>query len=592
MKNRANIILVLISLLCVCSVGILNAQNERDFLQKDMSNLVEFVINQTDSTYHHASDYVLWQKYLSAPHPSVAKLREYFKQASQEFNVPPEILMAIAQVESNWTQIGPSIDQGWGIMHLVDNSYAQTLIKASELLGLAPQILKDSAQHNIRGMAALIASYKDKHRQYHRLEDWFEVLLPTTGLYNDKLSRSQVIKYYELMQKGNTSSTLWGEKIVLKPHPYIQLPTPMGQNEKSKLSRDYPSAIEDFIDACNYSERGSYEIDTWVNHWIGTGTYAGAISWFHNCDANVSSHFVIRSSDGEITQCVPIAKKAWHCGAVGHPNNQRSIGVEHEATITNPDQWNSPALLNASTQMARYFCQEFSIPRVRALPGIRGHNEMPGTSTACPGTLPWETWMHFLTLNAHSPHSNMEINSMPIYFDWSSEGSGDAQYRIQVSSSLNTWNKQNGFTSANSPSNDVPVNVNTGEVTHYYWSLNDAFPPDSSTVYYWSVKVQHNGIDSYYTEPKSFAFGQEFNKVDVVAQNKTQIFPNPTNGLFTIQSQGVQQIKIFDITGRNVLNLTQPNTDKQIDLRHQAKGIYFVNIISKTKNEIQKLIIE
>ncbi len=81
--------------------------------------------------------------------------------------------------------------------------------------------------------------------------------------------------------------------------------------------------------------------------------------------------------------------------------------------------------------------------------------------------------------------------------------------------------------------------------------------------------------------------------VSEIENNKDGIlFPNPTNGLFSIQSKDAQQIKVFDITGKNILNLIPQNSIEQIDLSYQPKGVYFVNIISKNKNEVKKLIIE
>ncbi len=74
--------------------------------------------------------------------------------------------------------------------------------------------------------------------------------------------------------------------------------------------------------------------------------------------------------------------------------------------------------------------------------------------------------------------------------------------------------------------------------------------------------------------------------------NETKVFPSKTKGLFTVCSNNMQQIKVFDITGKNILNLTSHNTTEQIDLRHRAKGVYFVNIISKTQNEVKKIVIE
>ncbi len=488
-----------------------NGQVAEKFIQKDLSDVVAHVVLNTDTANHALEDYQMWKEYLCSPHPTVATFENYFRDASQEFGVPIEILKAIGQVESNWTQIGPSIDRGWGVMHLVDNNYSKTLIEASELLNLKPQILKDSAKHNIRGMAALIAFQAAKQKtKLTNLTDWFDVLKKITGLYSDELAEMQVKRYFDVIKHGIKNKTLWGETIQINAKENIDILNKLNLDnkwilrDKNTNSSDYVSAIPNYI-KCNYtSGRNGYSIDTWVNHWIGTGTYAGAISWFHNCKAKASAHFVIRSSDGQITQCVRVKDMAWHAGAKSYPNNSRSIGVEHEATAANPSQWNSYAMLNESAKMAKYFCNKYNIPMQRSLPGIRGHNEMPGTSTACPGTLPWDTWMHFLTLKLSSPAYNVTDVSIPIDFNWYSSGGDSQEYRIQVSTSNSGWTKENGFTSDTSPSNTIPVNENTNSNSSYSWSASSSYLPNFNTTYYWTVKVYREGISSYYTEPRSF----------------------------------------------------------------------------------------
>ncbi len=43
---------------------------------------------------------------------------------------------------------------------------------------------------------------------------------------------------------------------------------------------------------------------------------------------------------------------------------------------------------------------------------------------------------------------------------------------------------------------------------------------------------------------------------------------------------------MLDITGKNSLNLTPQNSIEPVDLSHQPKGVYFVELVSKAKTEI------
>ncbi len=373
------------------------------YLQSNLSTELGLVYNHLHDEQKNDA-HQLWARYLDKPHPAVSTIEKYFLEASVEFGVPVELLKAIGQVENNFTQIGPSIDKGWGIMHLVQNNYCNTLSEAAHILRVSDEILKDDARENIRGAAALLKKYNEEKTEHKQgIEDWYEATKKISGLINEELRTIQANRYYSIVKDGVHSVTLWGEEITLPKHNYLSISFLNGTD--GSRSADYSPAVSSFTN-CNYSISRNHSIDTYVNHWIGTGTAAGAVSWFQNCNAQASAHFVVNNA-GTIYQVVPVANTAWHCGASGYPyNNGRSIGVEHEATIANPGLWNSTAMLQASAQMSCYFCNLYNIPTNQNItsPGICGHNSMPGTNTNCPGSIPWNTWFsYFNTGNCSAP---------------------------------------------------------------------------------------------------------------------------------------------------------------------------------------------
>ncbi len=377
-----------------------------------VDHVLETVLDHVDHGHHHSDDYHLWERYLKRSHPNVAAVSSYFELASAEFGVPVELLKVIGQIENNWTQVGPSIDRGWGTMHLVENDYCNTLQGASDLLGVSKQTLKDDLFQNIRGAAGMLATFAGPNKaSFTRIEDWFDAAKQFSGLISEELRYQQAQRYFETLKKGITSTTIWGEKVVIKPMPKIDIShhkPPTSSNQKE--TADYGPALANFT-SCGFTSFRNTSIDTWVNHWIGVGTYAGAISWFNNCsqNGNSSAHFVIRASDGQITQVVRVAHTAWHAGASGYNNNHRSIGIEHEATTTNPGNWNDPDMLAASGTMACHFSNVYSIPKTYSLPGVRGHNDMPGTSTACPGTINWTTWWSYFNAACNGCPNNLSL---------------------------------------------------------------------------------------------------------------------------------------------------------------------------------------
>ena len=416
------------------------------YLKKDLSDYTEHVVSKTNPDYFDQHDHDSWTYFMNKAHPSVSTLERYFDEAALTYGVPAALLKAIGRVESNWTQIGPSIDRGWGIMHLVNNDYVNTLGEAAQLTGLSEDILKDDPYSNILGAAALLAHFAGPDIVGKAdLNLWFEASKTFSALAVDELKESQANLYFSKLQTGDRSKTVWGESIKLKAHASLVIPQLKSTKRTTKkaASADYAPAIS-FLTPCNFGTGRSQIIDTWVNHWIGVGTYAGAISWFHTCRPNSpsSAHFVIRSSDGEITQVVRVSNTAYHAGASGYPlNNRRSIGVEHEATATEPNLWNSEAMLNASTTMACYFAGIEAIPPSRGLPGIREHNEMPGTNTDCAGSIPWTTWMNkFTTCVNGGPIPSLDCSTaVEIECGVTYSGSASANASNVDAYACNTW---------------------------------------------------------------------------------------------------------------------------------------------------------
>lgn len=153
---------------------------------------------------------------------------------------------------------------------------------------------------------------------------------------------------------------------------------------------EYPQARWIPASSQNYSVRSSRTIDTIIIH-VTQGSYSGAISWFQNPSANVSAHYVIRSSDGEITQMVKHKDIAWHAGNWDY--NTRSIGIEHEGYVNDPT-WFTDTMYRSSAQLVKWLGQTYGIPMDRS--HILGHNEVPGATHTDPG--PHWDWSYYMQL--------------------------------------------------------------------------------------------------------------------------------------------------------------------------------------------------
>jgi N-acetyl-anhydromuramyl-L-alanine amidase AmpD len=105
---------------------------------------------------------------------------------------------------------------------------------------------------------------------------------------------------------------------------------------------------------------------------VTQGSWASAINWFQNPNAQASSHYVVRSSDGAVCESVLEKNIAWHAGNWAY--NRASIGIEHEGYVGNP-AWFTEEMYDSSARLAAYLCNKYGIPIDRY--HIIGHSEVP-----------------------------------------------------------------------------------------------------------------------------------------------------------------------------------------------------------------------
>jgi len=66
------------------------------------------------------------------------------------------------------------------------------------------------------------------------------------------------------------------------------------------------------------------------------------------------------------------------------------------------------------------------------------------------------------------------------------------------------------------------------------------------------------------------------------------LYPNPTTGKVTIQSDNIQKVEVYNISGK----LIKSTTSNVINIDEQAKGVYFVKLIGESGVSTQKIILE
>jgi N-acetyl-anhydromuramyl-L-alanine amidase AmpD len=201
-----------------------------------------------------------------------------------------------------------------------------------------------------------------------------------------------------------------------------------GPNAPNVQSPDYAPALWDQAPSCNYSSRNATPISAVTIHDV-EGSYAGCISWFNNCAAGVSAHYVVRSSDGQITQMVYEADKAWHVGSA----NPYTIGIEHEGYASQTG-WYTNAMYAASANLCIDICGSgYGIDPNRtawwpwtnttyynqsSIPGscakIKGHQHYPNQSHTDPGPN-WDWNYFYMLINAAPAATNYTAAAGTVY---------------------------------------------------------------------------------------------------------------------------------------------------------------------------------
>lgn len=180
-------------------------------------------------------------------------------------------------------------------------------------------------------------------------------------------------------------------------------------------SADYAPALWVAAPTCNYGSRNGTAVSAVTIHTV-QGSYAGCISWFGNCNAGVSAHYVLRSSDGQVTQMVLESARAYHVGS----ENPYTIGLEHEGYVNNA-AWYTTAMYQSSANLVKdIVASGYGINALRtswfpwaptthynasSIPGscvrIKGHQHYPNQTHTDPGAN-WD-WDYYFKLIHPTP---------------------------------------------------------------------------------------------------------------------------------------------------------------------------------------------
>ncbi len=383
------------------------------------------------------------------------------RAAAREFGVPVGLLLAISYNESRWERQGgsPSVDGGYGLMDLTARTFPAedgrggpahpaprnvtlarthfTLDEAARLLHVPAVTLQTNERQNIRGAAALLARYARKLAGGSlpaSLGGWYGAVAEYSGATNSQSARSFADGVFSTLRSGASLTTTDGQVLNLPPTPglhpdHAQLSRlglkPAAAVAASSTAVDCPSTLsctfvpaayaqDDPSDPANY---GNYDTAGRPDHMLNPagqtvsmkikyiiihdteGSYDGAISTFQNPASYVSANYVIRSSDGAVTEMVRPQNVSW--GAGNWYVNMHAINIENEGFAAQGKTWYTEAMYRSCAALVRYLAAKYGIPLNRA--HILGHEDVPGPTNYWTSVQHWDpgpfwNWNHFMAL--------------------------------------------------------------------------------------------------------------------------------------------------------------------------------------------------
>ena len=267
------------------------------------------------------------------------------RAAEREFGVPARLLVAVAEVDAHGRMpAGGTADGGWGVMHLLATAHEDQVGPAARLAHVTPAAAKRDLSANVRAGAALLAGLAGA-RPPRRLAAWRGPLARLGG------------------------STLFADEVLHQAGVRDAAARTAGQGEA-----DYPGASWLAASPRNFQRADrpfSSPITRIVIH-TTQAPYAATIRYFAHAGPVASAAYVIRSSDGAITQMVHERDIAWHSG--NRQYNATSIGIEHEAFVGDCS-WYTNAMYLSSARLVASLARRYGIPIDRE--HIVGHDQVP-----------------------------------------------------------------------------------------------------------------------------------------------------------------------------------------------------------------------
>lgn len=378
------------------------------------------------------------------PDGTATSRQSAFTAAAAEFHVPESVLLGVSYQESRWEAHAGRYNTtgGYGPMNLTDvtprmmgstetgaagradlggllaDPALHTLQVAARLSGISAERLRSRDRDNIRGGAALLASYEKALTGATPTDPahWYGAVARYSRSPDRKAAGTFADHVYAGIERGIRRQTSDGRLMRLDADPALEPATGQLAGLKlrtaSKAPTECPSTVDcEFIAAApangQVADRPTdgMDVDYIVIH-DTESSYAAAVSAFQKPEG-AAAHYVMRASDGAVTQMVPGKDIAFHAG--NYWFNMHSIGIEHEGFAAQGATWYTQTQYRATADLVKYLARRYEVPLDRR--HIIGHDNVPGPLDAYVAGMHWDPgpswdWSAFMDMLGATDHTS------------------------------------------------------------------------------------------------------------------------------------------------------------------------------------------
>ncbi|WP_026058137.1 N-acetylmuramoyl-L-alanine amidase [Streptomyces sp. SS] len=300
-----------------------------------------------------------------------------------------------------------------------DDPRLHTLDKAAELIDSSTETVQNDTAASIRAGAALLADYQKQAGAELSEEagDWYPAVARYSQATDKKGADLFAKRVFESIKTGERELTLDGEQVALPADASVEPVKPANV----PLAMSFASTTETTLPECpaglscnvklsvpSSTGKKNYTLGDRPNQGVDIrqiiihdteGGFDGSLAALTNPNVPGSAHYLIKASDGAVTQILETKNLAWHAGNWTH--NMHAIGVEHEGYAIKEGSWYTEPQYRSSAELVKYLANRFGVPLDRE--HIIGHDEVALQTDGDVANLHWDAgpywdWNYYMSL--------------------------------------------------------------------------------------------------------------------------------------------------------------------------------------------------